>query len=201
MRKVLSAPVKFLPALALAFFQPLTSAGTITFDDVDVAGLNFITTSITDTETVVPVGGCVNSLSTCTVMVDPPPAYTSNLGGFGWVPGIDIFAPGGSDLIATLTMTPIFDVNFKIQYFSLVFSAGDDPASVADDDIAADGAIQLAGTITWFSPTEALVEDDSVNFQITSGTPEPSTAPLMLVGFALLSIAIIRRRTASIALR
>ena len=199
MRKVLSALVKVLPALALAFFEPLVSAGTITFNDVDISGVNLITTNIAGTGTVMPAGGCVNSPSACTIMLNPPLAYISNRGGFGWVSGIDIFGPDGSDLIATLTMTPIFDSDFSsIQYFSLVFNAGDGLASVADNDTTANGAIQLAGTITWFSPSDALLEADSVDFQITSGTPEPSTAPLMLLGFALLSIPIIRRRTASL---
>jgi hypothetical protein len=197
--RVLFDLAKVLAVLTL--FPPLIRAGTVTFNDRGFAGVNFITTNISGTGTVMPAGGCVNSPAACTITLNPPAAYISNRGGVGWLPAIDILAPGGSDLIATLTITPAFNADFSaIQDFSLVFDAGENLTSVAEDDITANGAIQLAGTITWFSPSGTLLETDSVEFQVTSGTPEPATPLLVLGGLAMLGIAITRWRTTPLML-
>jgi hypothetical protein len=106
-------------------------------------------------------------------------------------------APGNLNTISdTLTINPTLDANFNVLSFTLVFTSGDNLSSVGGNIMREDGTVQTASSINWFSPTGSIAASDVIRFQSTD-SPEPATALLMLAGFGLSGISVIRRRTAS----
>jgi hypothetical protein len=183
MLKTSSAFVKVLPALALWFLQPLAAvANTITFTDSSV------TTDIPSRVS----GGCVVGVpEVCTVQLLPPSPPPG--GGTSWQQTLNILEPTDNTISDTLTINGTFDTNFNVLFFTLVFTSGDNLPSVGGNILREDGTLQTASSINWFNPTGGTVVTDVIKFQ-SGETPEPSTVLLILVGFAPLGLAAIRRR-------
>lgn len=183
MLKTSSAFVKVLPALALWFLQPLAAvANTITFTDSSV------TTDIPSRVS----GGCVVGVpEVCTVQLLPPSPPPG--GGTSWQQTLNILEPTDNTISDTLTINGTFDTNFNVLSFTLIFTSGDNLSSVGGNILREDGTLQTASSINWFNPTGGTVVTDVIKFQ-SGETPEPSTVLLILVGFAPLGLAAIRRR-------
>ena len=183
MLKTSSAFVKVLPALALWFLQPLAAvANTITFTDSSV------TTDIPSRVS----GGCVVGVpEVCTVQLLPPSPPPG--GGTSWQQTLNILEPTDNTISDTLTINGTFDTNFNVLSFTLIFTSGDNLSSVGGNILREDGTLQTASSINWFNPTGGTVVTDVIKFQ-SGETPEPSTVLLILVGFAPLGLAAVRRR-------
>ena len=145
-------------------------------------------------------GGCVpvGATNVCTIQLLPPSQYTTGGSSFQVALNILEMPPGDLSTISdTLTINPHFDANFNVTSFTLVFTSGDNLTSVGGNVLREDGTVQTASSIGWGNPTGgSFVATDVIQFQSTD-SPEPATALLMLAGFGLSGISVIRRRTAS----
>jgi hypothetical protein len=199
MLKTSSALVGVLSALALSFLQPSAAvAGTIFFNDSNDPP--FVTTDTTGRVS----GGCVpvGATNVCTITLLPPSPPPEGGTSFQQTLNILEMAPGNLNTISdTLTINPTLDANFNVLSFTLVFTSGDNLSSVGGNIMREDGTVQTASSINWFSPTGSIAASDLIQFQSTdipsTASPEPATALLMLAGFGLSGISVIRRRTAS----
>ena|ERR1035437_1670165 len=182
MLKTSSALVKVLPALALSFLLPFSAvAGTITFFD-----LTDVNTVTDDTGRGVVHCG----LEFCLVSLFAP------TGGFSAQSSTGVFVGElGGSLISDMLITGTAVGRNTID---LQWSSDDESGNLGTCSsrggctIIEDGTVQTLYTVIWNNANGNFLSSDTIKFQ-SDAVPEPSTMVLILVGFAVLGIPILRR--------
>lgn len=193
-----SIPIPVITALTLLVLQSSgANAGMITFNDL-ADGLTF-----TENTGGRVTGSCIGEVCTLTLL-QPQPAVAGV--GLNFSANVNIFGAPGTPEAGQLSDTFQFICcSNPFPTMTLIFSSDSEngpPLTLLPGafTISETGAVQLAGTISYFN-ANGIFATDTINFvSDVEATPEPAGLALGLIGFGFIALRMRIRRRHSAAL-